>query len=41
MQTRGRIFVEYWTAGDRVVEEFDIDELVIGKGVQEREEKYA
>jgi len=41
MQTRGRIFVEYWTQGDRVIEEFDIDELLIGRRAQDQEEKYA
>ncbi len=41
IQTQGRIFVEYRTDGDRVIEEFGIDELVIGRRVQDQEEKYA
>ena len=41
IQTQGRIFVEYWIKGDRVIAEFDADELVIGKGEREQEEKYA
>jgi len=38
LQTHGRIFVEYWKKSDRVIAEFDVDELVIGKGEREKEE---
>ncbi len=44
MHVKKRIFVEYWDGHDRVVEEFGLDELVIGRRFQreiEQEEKYA
>jgi len=45
MHVKKRIFVEYWDGRDRVVEEFELDELVIGRRtmhrVEREEEKYA
>jgi hypothetical protein len=44
MHMKKRIFVEYWDGNDRVVEEFGLDELVVGRRTihqMEQEEKYA
>jgi DNA-directed RNA polymerase subunit RPC12/RpoP len=45
MHLKKRIFVEYWDGHDRVVEEFGMDELVVGRRTQrqmeQEEERYA
>jgi hypothetical protein len=44
MHLGDRVFIEYWDGRDRVVEEFGLDEIVIGRRYQRQmgqEEKYA
>jgi hypothetical protein len=45
MHLKKRIFVEYWDGRDRVVEEFGLDEIVVGRRtiqqMEQEEEKYA
>lgn len=45
MHLGDRVFIEYWDGHDRVVEEFGLDELVVGRRtirqMEREEEKYA